>query len=87
MHKQDNTVSLPQVDNHKVRWFSNQVWQWQPHLHFFQNCLHEHIAKAMKKSHQHKNADAIRVNKALYHKLLLDGQEVTVNGCKFKLEI
>ncbi len=80
-----NTVSLPKVDPHNVRWFSNQRWQWQPHLHFFENCLVEHLRKTG--AFRRKTPSEIVINKALYHKLLLDGREIVVNKCKFRLEI
>lgn len=82
-----NTVSLPKADPHNIRWLNNKVWKWQPHLHFFDNLLHEHIKKTLKESHQRKTADEIRFNKALYHKLLLSGQVVTVSNQSFKLEV
>lgn len=80
-----NTVSLPKVDYHQVRWFSNQAWKWQPHLHFFENCVTEHLRKTG--AFRRKTPAEIQVNRALYHKLLLDGKEVVVNHCKFKMEV
>lgn len=77
-------VALPNVDPHNVRWFSNQVWQWMPHLKFFDNCLTEHLRKTG--AYRRKTFKEIQINRALYHKLLLDGKEVEINGCKFKLE-
>lgn len=80
---QTNTVSLPKLDPHQIRWFSNKVWQWQPHLRFFENCLVEHLRKTG--TYKRKTGPEIEVNKALYRKLLLDGKEVTINNCRFKL--
>jgi len=77
------TVS-PTLDPHQIRWFSNQVWKWQPHLKFFEGCLVEHLRKAG--AYRRKTAEEIETNKGLYRMLLLRGQQVTVNNCTFKLE-
>ena len=80
------TSTFIQVDPHNIRWFNNQVWKWMPHLKFFDNCLVEHLRKTGAYKH-HKSHEEIEVNKALYKKLLLDGKEVHINNCLFKMEL
>ena len=74
------------VDNHQIRWYSNQCWKWQPHLHFFENNLSEHLRKCDKIAHRRRTREEVEKNKQVYRNLLLAGNEVTVNKCTFKLE-